>query len=141
MIARIPLPDTLKPETLDRFEHAIATSKGSVLVLEGACRGMDLESFVDLDPAPQLWHYAGLLRAIRRAASPTIAALDGAVIGGGLGIAASCDVVVATSRTTFALPEALFGLFPGVVVPSLLHRMTPHAVHLLALLGTSRDAA
>lgn len=140
MIARIALPETLRSDTLDRLEYEISTVKGSALVLEGTCRGMDLESFVDSDAAPQLSHYAGLLRAIRAAACPTIAALDGAMIGGGLGVAASCDVVLATSRTTFALPEALFGLFPGVVVPSLLHRVSPHTVHLLALLGTSKNA-
>src|SRR5581483_10410589 len=94
--------------------------------------------YVDGDPAPALARYAALLRTIRECPMPSIAAIDGEMIGGGLGIAASCDVVIATPRTTFALPEALFGLFPGVVVPSLLHRMSPHAVHLLAMLGTAR---
>jgi enoyl-CoA hydratase/carnithine racemase len=52
-----------------------------------------------------------------------------------------CDVVLATPRSTFALPEALLGLLPAIVMPVLLERMTPQKARVFALLGASRDAA
>jgi len=43
---------------------------------------------------------------------PTIAAVNGAAIGGGFEIALACDLIVASENATFALPETRFGLLP-----------------------------
>jgi enoyl-CoA hydratase len=47
-------------------------------------------------------------------AKPTVAVMDGVVMGGGVGIALPCRHRIATERTLFAMPEATIGLFPDV---------------------------
>jgi enoyl-CoA hydratase len=66
---------------------------------------------------------------------PVIAAVDGAALGGGFGLALCCDAIVASSRATFGLPETGIGLAPTValaLLPSLIGRT---ATFELALTG------
>ncbi|SNY24422.1 enoyl-CoA hydratase-related protein [Paractinoplanes atraurantiacus] len=49
--------------------------------------------------------------------------VDGQVAGGGVGLVAACDLVLASERSTFALPEALWGLLPCCVLPFLVRRI------------------
>lgn len=44
---------------------------------------------------------------------PVIAAVDGACLGAGLELAMACDIVYASTTSTFALPEIKYGLMPG----------------------------
>jgi enoyl-CoA hydratase/carnithine racemase len=116
-----------------------------VLVLEGAdgsfCGGLDLEHLADDRAATTSARaYARCLEALRFATCPTIAVVDGAALGGGLGLAAACDVVVATRRASFGLPELLFGLLPAIVLPVLLERTSAQRLRLLALRACTVDA-
>jgi len=59
--------------------------------------------------------FAGLSRvmtALRNCSALTVAAVDGACLAGGLGLAASCEFVVASESAEFATPEVNVGLFP-----------------------------
>ncbi|OWT73667.1 MULTISPECIES: enoyl-CoA hydratase/isomerase family protein [unclassified Achromobacter] len=55
-----------------------------------------------------------LFHAIRECPKPVIAALNGPALGAGLGIAASCDILVAAESASLALPEVDVGLLGGV---------------------------
>jgi enoyl-CoA hydratase/carnithine racemase len=145
----IDVPESLDETGLARLEQALARgarATASAWVLRGRngvfCKGMALGAMAarEDDPRGVLGRYARLLATLRAAPRPTIAVVDGEVLGGGVGLAASCDRVVSTPRATFGLPEALFGVLPGVVVPALADRMPPQKVRLLALDGASRDA-
>ena len=54
-----------------------------------------------------------------QAPKPLIALVDGPAYAGGMGLAGICDVVLATPRASFALPEVRIGLFPMIVVAHL----------------------
>ncbi len=56
-------------------------------------------------------------------------------------LAAACDVAIATEGSSFGLPEALFGLVPGLIAPYLLERITPHAMRLWAMECKNRAAS
>lgn len=88
------------------------TVKAMVITGEGGAfiAGTDIAAFADFRTAEQAYAYEermdsvlGALEAVRK---PTIAAIAGATTGGGLAIAASCDLRIATTSATFGMPIA-----------------------------------
>jgi enoyl-CoA hydratase/carnithine racemase len=110
-------------------------STGAVVLHgEGAhfCAGLDLSELKDRDAVEGLHHSRSwfyILRELEQGRVPVIAALHGAVVGGGLELAAACHIRVADDSAFFALPEGSRGIFVGgggsVRVPKLIgaHRM------------------
>jgi enoyl-CoA hydratase/carnithine racemase len=83
---------------------------------EHFCAGLDLSELKERDAAQGLhhsrrWHTA--LAAIEQGPVPVIAALHGAVVGGGLELASACHIRVADASTFYALPEGSRGIFVG----------------------------
>jgi enoyl-CoA hydratase len=70
---------------------------------------------------------ASLLRAILELPLPVVAAVDGHVRAGGLGLIGACDIVVAGPRSTFALTEARIGVAPSIISLTLLPKLTARA--------------
>jgi methylglutaconyl-CoA hydratase len=60
---------------------------------------------------------AGMLRVLAEMTKPTIARVHGAALGGGMGLAAACDICVAADKTVFATSEVRFGLIPAAIGP------------------------
>ena len=60
---------------------------------------------------------ATLMRTLAHLRKPTIARVQGAAYGGGVGLVACCDIACATQQTMFALTEAKLGLVPAVISP------------------------
>jgi enoyl-CoA hydratase len=100
-----------------------------VVVLAGRgkafCGGADLAELAALDESSAPAFVGRIHRvcaAIRALPMPVVARLHGAVIGGGLEIAAACDLRVAARGTRFAMPEVRLGI-PSVVEAALLPRL------------------
>jgi (methylthio)acryloyl-CoA hydratase len=90
----------------------------AVISGEGAhfCAGLDLSELVERDVHSgvlhsRMWHAA--FDAIQFGAVPVVAALHGAVIGGGLELAAACHIRVADRSAYYGLPEGQRGIFVG----------------------------
>ena len=60
---------------------------------------------------------ARLMRALDELPKPTIARVQGAAFGGGVGLVACCDIAIATSEAKFGLTESRLGLLPAVISP------------------------
>lgn len=80
------------------------------------CAGLDLSSLLERDAVEgvahsRMWHRA--FAAIESGAVPVVAALQGAVVGGGLELATAAHLRVAERSAFFALPEGQRGLFVG----------------------------
>lgn len=71
----------------------------------------------------------------------TIALVDGAAVGGGMGLAAAADIVIATPRARFALTETSLGLPPAQIAPHLVARLGERIARRLALTGARLDGA
>ncbi|MBX3273079.1 MAG: enoyl-CoA hydratase/isomerase family protein [Sandaracinaceae bacterium] len=149
-VHRISIPARLSPAAIAELERALATgaaSSATVFVLEGAgrgvfCEGMDLASLArEGGVEPAVRGFARCLRALVHAPRPTIALVDGDALGGGLGLAAACDLVLASERARVGLPEALFGIVPAMVMPVLLGRTSRQRARLLATRCSTQSAA
>ncbi len=60
---------------------------------------------------------AGLMRSLNELAKPTVALVQGAAYGGGVGLVACCDIAIAATRASFCLSEVKLGLIPAVISP------------------------
>lgn len=66
---------------------------------------------------------------------PTLALIQGGCFGGGTGLAASCDVVIASEDAIFSIAETRWGLMAGIILPQLCHAMGVRQVRRYALTG------
>ena len=60
---------------------------------------------------------AGLMRTLDEMEKPTVASVQGAAFGGGVGLVACCDIAIASTEAAFSLSEARLGLIPSVISP------------------------
>lgn len=87
--------------------------------------GADVEVMVDFDgPAAETYirSLSALCQALRDCPAPTIARINGHCIGGGLEIAAACDIRIASDNGKFGMPEVKLGI-PSVIEAALLPRL------------------
>lgn len=72
---------------------------------------------------------------------PVVAMVHGGCFGGGTGIVAACDVVVAADDAMFSIAEVRWGLHAGIIIPQLNDAMSVRQVRRYALTGERFDAA
>lgn len=96
------------------------------------CSGADINAWGGLTPAEfaRNWVRGGhrIFDRLARLSKPTIACLNGHAFGGGLELAAACDIRVITPRATIALPEAGVGIVPGWSGSQRLARLIPEGM-------------
>ena len=120
----------------------IVTSEGT----RAFCTGADIAAWGDLSAAEfaRGWVRDGhrIFDRLARLSKPTIAVLDGDAFGGGLELAAACDIRVMAPQATLALPEAGIGIVPGWSGTQRLARLLPEPVlKEMALFGRRLTAA
>jgi methylglutaconyl-CoA hydratase len=76
-----------------------------------------------------------LMLAINDCPRPVIGRINGAAVGGGVGLVACCDIVVAVERAVFAFSETRLGILPAVISPFVLAKIGPSAARELFLTG------
>lgn len=115
---RNALNDALILSLRDLFERMPSSVRAAVIDGEGEhfCAGLDLSELSERDAGQglqhsRMWHAA--LDCVERGPVPVIAALHGAVVGGGLELASACHIRVADATTFYALPEGSRGIFVG----------------------------
>jgi enoyl-CoA hydratase/carnithine racemase len=121
-----------------------------VVVLRGAggrafCTGADLKERAGLSPAERGEHTAAIGDAADALAAlpvPTIAAIEGYALAGGLELALACDIRLASEGAVFGLTEVRIGIFPGAGGPVRLPRIVgPGKARELIFSGRRIDAA
>jgi len=147
--ARNALNRTLIRELGDALEALDGDAGGRAIVLRGAgdrafCAGADLKGMFHEAPILEARaQYAGLARildGIPRMRTPVIGQVHGYALAGGCGLAAACDVVVASVDAIFGLPEIKLGLLPLMVLAPILRAAAPKRVLQLVLTGAELPA-
>jgi methylglutaconyl-CoA hydratase len=83
---------------------------------------------------------ATMLKALHDLPQLTVALVDGPAFGGGAGLAAACDMAVATERSTFAFSEVKLGLTPATISPYVIRAIGARNAKLLFATGQVFDA-
>ena len=123
----------------------VETSSARVAILTGEgkafCSGIDLaalKAIATQSPMENLEdarRFAQLLRRIWSFPKPTIAAINGAAIAGGCGIATLCDFTLAVPEATFGYPEVRIGFLPANVAVFLMRQIPEKHARDLLLTG------
>jgi methylglutaconyl-CoA hydratase len=121
------------------------------VVLAGAgpafCAGADLTwmtrmaAYTQAENVRDATAAAKMYSLIDRLPIALIGRIHGAALGGGAGLAAICDIVVAEDRTTFGFTEVKLGILPAIVSPYVLAKIGASAARELFLTGMRFDAA
>jgi methylglutaconyl-CoA hydratase len=132
------------------FDEAKKDSDVRLVVLTGAgesfCAGADLNWMREIirysyeQNLRESRELAELMHAIYTLPKPTIARINGAVIGGGTGLFSACDIVIASDRAKFGLSEVKIGLIPAAIGPYVIRRIGESASRELFLTGERFDA-
>jgi isohexenylglutaconyl-CoA hydratase len=118
------------------LERVTADLEARALVLSGSggyfCAGADFGRFLELmqgaaghadDPiAHYNRQFGALLERLAALPVPTVAVVTGVAMGGGCGLAAVCDRVIAADDATFAMPEVTLGVAPAQIAPFIVRR-------------------
>jgi methylglutaconyl-CoA hydratase len=132
------------------FAQLIADDAVRVIVLAAEGRhfsaGADLQWMQRASQASLAWNiedarrFAAMLARIDTCPKPTVARLQGAALGGGVGLAVACDIAIASDDASFAVSEAKFGILPAVIGPYVVNAVGKRQARRLAL-STERIAA
>jgi len=136
-----------RPEVFNAFDEQLiaeldaacveldADASVRVVVLAGKGRhfsaGADLNwmrrasTYTEEENRADARRFAGMLRRLSGMSKPTIARIQGAALGGGTGLAAACDMAIASRDASFATSEVKFGIIPAVISPYVLRAIGP----------------
>lgn len=134
-------------EAIDAFE---ADGDVRAVVLAGAgpafCAGADLRGMRTSRESPEEANRAdahrmgGLFHRVAGCSKPVLARVHGPAIGGGVGLMAACDIVIAAESTRFQFSEVRLGIVPAVISPFCIRRLGEVTAMRLFLTGEPIDA-
>jgi enoyl-CoA hydratase/carnithine racemase len=140
---RNPLSATMLRDLASAFSWCRQEPEVRVVVLTGAgrvfCAGADLTSFdgnmTELDRYQSRELFVDLFVLMAELGKPIVGRINGHALAGGLGLACSCDILVAVDTATFGTPEINVGIWP-MMIQAVLSRSIPRKVLLeMEMLG------
>jgi methylglutaconyl-CoA hydratase len=143
--------DALIAELTETLRAVEAEDAIRVVVLSGA--GRSFSAGADLNWMKRMAGYSkdenvrdamglgALMRTLAFLRKPTIARVQGAAYGGGVGLVACCDMAVALHTATFSLSEVKLGLIPAVISPYVVSAIGARAARRYFLTGERFEAA
>jgi methylglutaconyl-CoA hydratase len=137
-------------EEIHHALHEVQKSQTCILILTGAgaafCSGMDLDNLREItrhteeENLADSGRMAHMFRALYDFPKVTIAAVNGAAIAGGCGLATLCDFTLASSVAKFGYTEVRIGFIPAIVSTFLLRQVGDKQARDLLLTGRVIDA-
>jgi methylglutaconyl-CoA hydratase len=146
---RNALTSTMVEELTSALERSADAACGAIILTGNGkcfCAGLDLEELQSIESntheenLEDAESFAKLLRLLYDFPKPTIAAVNGAAVAGGTGLATVCDFTYAAQDATFGYPEVKIGFIPAIVSAFLLHQVGEKQARDLLLSGRIFDA-
>jgi enoyl-CoA hydratase/carnithine racemase len=146
---RNALSTTLLRELLVALTAARDDPEVRVVILTGAgdrafCAGADLGGIAagagPIELHEERRHFVEVFTLITRMGKPVIGCINGHALAGGLGLALSCDLLVAADTATFGTPEINVGLWPMMVMAIIGRNLPPKRAMELYMTGERIDA-
>mgnify|MGYP000875032590 CR=1 FL=1 len=141
---RNALSGVMLGELVDAMERVRDDDDVRAVVLRGAgekvfCAGADLGGFAADVPLVEKHFSSDLFlrffRLMPRLGKPSLCAANGHVLAGGMGLALSCDLVIAREGITFGTPEINIGAFPYMIMAIIYRNVPRKKVNEMMLLG------
>jgi methylglutaconyl-CoA hydratase len=153
-LARPDVRNAFNAEVIEQlhaaFTHITAAGDVRAVVLAGEgkvfCGGADINwmrSSLDLSfdaNVADAERMSDMYRAIDNCPKPVIGRIHGAALGGGAGLAAVCDIAIASDETIFGFTEVKLGIIPAVISPFAVAKIGPSNARALFLTGERFDA-
>lgn len=142
--------DVMIEELITALEHLQTNDKIRLVVLRAA--GKSFSAGADLQWMQRMINYdyeqnvqdanrlALLMQMLNQLHKPTIAVVEGAAFGGGVGLVACCDIAIATDKAKFCLSETRIGLIPAVISPYMINAIGERQARRYFLTAESFDA-
>ncbi|MFZ1342317.1 enoyl-CoA hydratase-related protein [Thiothrix eikelboomii] len=134
----------------EALSQLIADPAVRVIILAGEGKhfsaGADLQWMQRASTATLEWNladarrFAGLFSKLETCPKPTVARVNGAALGGGVGLLCACDLAIAADTASFAVSEAKFGIIPAVIGPYVTNAVGKRQARRLALTTTRIQA-
>jgi methylglutaconyl-CoA hydratase len=154
MLNRPEHRNALDKALMQALQHALAhhgsapTTRVIVLSASGStfCAGADLSAMRALgagdltENLTEATRLAQLLLTLHDCPKPTIALVQGPVVGGGAGLVSACDIAIGTPSATFRFPEVRLGLIPATISPYVIAAMGARRAHRYWLTGELMSA-
>ena len=140
--------DELIGEAIELFSTVGANIRAVILRGSGSnfCAGADLNwmsrmvSYTREENIRDSSKLAKMYAVINECPAPVVGRIGGAAIGGGVGLVAVCDIVIASRDSKFGLSEVKLGILPAVISPYVISKIGPSHARALFLTGERFDA-
>jgi enoyl-CoA hydratase/carnithine racemase len=138
---RNALSAELVNELYQHLEQAAADDAVRTIVITGNgsafCAGADLKSppGSSISGGGKAVPFADVLECMLNADKPLIAAVNGAAFGGGIGLLAACDIIIADEAAQFSFSEVRLGVIPAVISVLVIPKLGVHQTKRLFLTG------
>ncbi|WP_428743536.1 enoyl-CoA hydratase/isomerase family protein [Tenacibaculum sp.] len=139
-------PSVLLERLANEFDKLSTNEEVSVIVLKSEgdrafCAGASFDELVAIDNLTDgkafFSGFANVINAMRRCSKLIVGRVQGKTVGGGVGLAAACDYVLATEQAAIKLSEFTIGIGPFVIAPAVERKISVSGLAELTLDATS----
>lgn len=139
-------PSVLLERLANEFDKLSTSDEVSVIVLKSEgerafCAGASFDELVGIDNLEDgkafFSGFANVINAMRRCSKLIVGRVQGKTVGGGVGLAAACDYVLATEHASIKLSEFTIGIGPFVIAPAVERKISVSGLAELTLDATS----
>ncbi len=139
-------PSVLLERLANEFDKLSTNDEVSIIILKSEgdrafCAGASFDELVSIDNLIDgkafFSGFANVINAMRRCSKLIIGRVQGKTVGGGVGLAAACDYVLATEQAAIKLSEFTIGIGPFVIAPAVERKISVSRLAELTLDATS----